>query len=689
MGSSPNERLQRSLDMKNILLGITTYYLVKECKMACFTYSLKRMQWSWQTAFLDGNAQEEAHVDHDKDSYDGEDKNPKCEADGAISRDETTTANNEGETNGTPINCARGKHASVARKTRRNSKKICHSKKISKRKSDHLVEDDESSGEEKFHDSDYDFSDEDEFYRTFSKRENDWVKIADQFRVNKSNLEAGHEKYNGIEETSFDSVEETDSSTDKEFDSNSSSSDNEGGICSKSRKYERFNPKTDMDDPKFKLKLVFTDKQLFKKACRAHGVKWGRKIRFKKDDLIRVRAYCKGKGCNWFAYASKLDKTGDFIIKTMMTTHTCGRTSDHGMANIKFLCDKYLEDFRLNPNYKPGDFVNKVHTDVNATITRNVAYRTKAKAKELIEGKRGFLDGCRPVVGLDGCHLRGPHKGVLLTALGIDPNNQLFPVMYVVVEIENKHTWRWFLTELKHDLHITNERKWTFMIDKQKGLIQAIHELLPGVEHRMCVRHMYNNFKKEHPGLALKDRIWSAARASYESRFASEMESLKEFDVEAFNWLVKHTTPKEWTRSHFRILSKCDILLNNLCESFNSIILDAREQPIIAGVWKYEVRCMYRDRYTVDLASRTCSCRKWDLSGIPCSHAYSAITLTDEEPKTFVHDCYSKEAYMRAYSPVIGPMDGEELWPKANKGPLLPPEKIKLPGRLSKKEGAR
>ena len=245
---------------------------------------------------------------------------------------------------------------------------------------------------------------------------------------------------------------------------------------------------------------------------------------------------------------------------------------------------------------------------------------------------------------------------------------------------------------------------------------------------------MYNNFKKEHPGLALKDRIWSAARASYESRFASEMESLKEFDVEAFNWLVKHTTPKEWTRSHFRILSKCDILLNNLCESFNSIILDAREQPIIgmletirfylmvrmekkrewmkkqkgqlcpkiqkkfekikddartciataAGVWKYEVRCMYGDRYTVDLVSRTCSCRKWDLSGIPCSHAYSAITLTDEEPETFVHDCYSKEAYMRAYSPVIGPMDGEELWPKANKGPLLPPEKIKLPGRPKK-----
>ena len=91
--------------------------------------------------------------------------------------------------------------------------------------------------------------------------------------------------------------------------------------------------------------------------------------------------------------------------------------------------------------------------------------------------KRGFLDGCRPVVGLDGCHLRRPHKGVLLTALGIDPNNQLFPVIYAVVEIENKHTWRWFLTELKHDLQITNERKWIFMTDKQKVSYSFSYEL--------------------------------------------------------------------------------------------------------------------------------------------------------------------------------------------------------------------
>lgn len=28
--------------------------------------------------------------------------------------------------------------------------------------------------------------------------------------------------------------------------------------------------------------------------------------------------------------------------------------------------------------------------------------------------KVGYLTGCRPFIGLDGCHLKGPYKGVLL-----------------------------------------------------------------------------------------------------------------------------------------------------------------------------------------------------------------------------------------------------------------------------------
>jgi hypothetical protein len=37
--------------------------------------------------------------------------------------------------------------------------------------------------------------------------------------------------------------------------------------------------------------------------------------------------------------------------------------------------------------------------------------------------RRGFLDGCRRVTGLDGCFLKGPMKGELLSAIGRDANN--------------------------------------------------------------------------------------------------------------------------------------------------------------------------------------------------------------------------------------------------------------------------
>ena len=82
--------------------------------------------------------------------------------------------------------------------------------------------------------------------------------------------------------------------------------------------------------------------------------------------------------------------------------------------------------------------------------------------------KRGFLQGCRYVVGLDGCHLRGCHKGVLLTAVGIDPNDQLFPIVYAIDETENKNSWKWFVEKLKGDLEIIDESIWTFITDEQK-----------------------------------------------------------------------------------------------------------------------------------------------------------------------------------------------------------------------------
>jgi hypothetical protein len=82
--------------------------------------------------------------------------------------------------------------------------------------------------------------------------------------------------------------------------------------------------------------------------------------------------------------------------------------------------------------------------------------------------KRGFLAGCRPIICIDGCHIKTRYKGCLLTAVGIDPNDCIYPIAFGLVEVECTSSWEWFLSNLKDDLNITNTSTWTIMSDKQK-----------------------------------------------------------------------------------------------------------------------------------------------------------------------------------------------------------------------------
>jgi len=66
--------------------------------------------------------------------------------------------------------------------------------------------------------------------------------------------------------------------------------------------------------------------------------------------------------------------------------------------------------------------------------------------------KSAFVTTCMPLIGLDGCFLKGEFGGQLLTAVGKDGNNQMFPIAYAVVESENYSSWKWFVDLLIADL---------------------------------------------------------------------------------------------------------------------------------------------------------------------------------------------------------------------------------------------
>ena len=63
---------------------------------------------------------------------------------------------------------------------------------------------------------------------------------------------------------------------------------------------------------------------------------------------------------------------------------------------------------------------------------------------------------------------------------------------------------------------------------------------------------------------------------------------------------------------------------------------------------KFEVHCK-GNQFVVDLDKHTCACYKWDLTGIPCKHAVSAIDYKKEKTENYVHHYYKVETYLRTY----------------------------------------
>ncbi|XP_073269882.1 uncharacterized protein [Primulina huaijiensis] len=94
-------------------------------------------------------------------------------------------------------------------------------------------------------------------------------------------------------------------------------------------------------------------------------------------------------------------------------------------------------------------------------------------------------------------------------------------------------------------------------------------------------------------------------------------------------------------------------------------------------------------QHFVDLCRMTCSCRKWDLTGIPCEHAVCAIWCKQENPEAYVHRFYSVLKYKQCYSRFIMPINGPALWPECQLTPPLPPiykEKVGRPAKLRRRQ---
>ena len=87
---------------------------------------------------------------------------------------------------------------------------------------------------------------------------------------------------------------------------------------------------------------------------------------------------------------------------------------------------------------------------------------------------------------------------------------------------------------------------------------------------------------------------------------------------------------------------------------------------------KYQVNGPWQDQCVVDYTKKVCSCRKWELSGIPCRHAVATIwhMASNGEnvglPENLVHASYTMDSWKVVYKYKVCPLKGREEWPKSD-----------------------
>ncbi|GJS78118.1 pentatricopeptide repeat-containing protein [Tanacetum coccineum] len=230
------------------------------------------------------------------------------------------------------------------------------------------------------------------------------------------------------------------------------------------------------------------------------------------------------------------------------------------------------------------------------------------------------------------------------------------------------------------------------------------------------------------------DQHKAASKASYPGLFNKIIDKIKRANPKAYQCLLDKD-PKTWSRAYFCIGINCEAVENGFSECFISVLLRVRNKPLITMLeamrvivlermntmrkllesWSedicpniqkrlevtkdqhrfwdvipiggnlFEVRNGFQ-AFRFDEEHRTCTCRLWQLLGLPCAHAIAVIFKLNRRVEDYVPGCFRKQSFYFAYHQYLTPVGGMDFWPDSNEmSRVLPPKPKKMPGRPRKK----
>ncbi|KAL2930413.1 Transposase for insertion sequence element ISRM5 [Bienertia sinuspersici] len=403
-----------------------------------------------------------------------------------------------------------------------------------------------------------------------------------------------------------------------------------------------------------------------------------------------------------------------------------------------WMAEQLLDVFEARPHWPAKEIIDCIRLGFKVVVKKQFAYKVKYKAHKLLHGsmKQHYAKlgsyiaalkdaspasdvklvtylrrdigsqcskGCTCVLRL----LRRVGLKDLMVAIGRDGNEQMFPIAWA------------------------GRRRGVFVSDEHQAILSGIASVFPSAEHRHCARHIFANWHKHHKGDEMKLAFWKIAQSYNLADMNDAYDELEKAD-EAAALSFKRYNPKCFCRAYMSTSCKADVITSNLAETFNGYIIHARNKHLVDMMEDITAQLMqrlvvkrkemqqhtgllcpriqerlekekheaakcrvipssdtlfevgyYLDTLTVDLDARKCTCRKWDLNGIPCCHAIACIFFCHGNAEDYVHESYTREMYLKTYSGTIPPLEGERHWPTVNM-PIDPPPIKVGPGRPRK-----
>ncbi|CAI9273404.1 unnamed protein product [Lactuca saligna] len=182
----------------------------------------------------------------------------------------------------------------------------------------------------------------------------------------------------------------------------------------------------------------------------------------------------------------------DPTIKWNQMKPTFGELYDSpAQLSCNCLAKHYIKEIIRKPKMTFLEMMEDVLTKYSVKVLKGQCHIARVRVREMIEGKleepyakiwdyaneilRSNPEStCKVGVSVnpDGVNyfqrFYGQIKGEILTAIGRDANNHVYPTAWAVVNVENKENWTWFLQLLVDDLGVEDGRGLIVISDQHK-----------------------------------------------------------------------------------------------------------------------------------------------------------------------------------------------------------------------------